>query len=214
MSAALEFASPAHFRRWLAANATSTEGVWLRLGKKGGAHQLINYAQALDQALCFGWIDGHKKPLDEHSWLQRFSRRRARSMWSARNVEHVARLTAAKQMTEHGQAEVDAARADGRWAKAYAPSSTSTVPAELVAELARRPKARAFFDVLTRANRYAIIFRLQTAKKPETRARRLALVLEMLEQGKTFHPQKVALVSSSRGRPRSGKSSHSHGSKP
>ncbi len=213
MSSALEFASTAQFRRWLAANATSTEGVWLRLGKKGGAHELINYAQALDQALdqalCFGWIDGHKKPLDEHSWLQRFSRRRARSMWSARNVEHVARLTAAKQLTEHGQAEVDAARADGRWAKAYAPSSTSTVHTELVAELARRPKARAFFDVLTRANRYAIIFRLQTAKKLETHTRRLAAIVEMLEQGKTYHPQKVALVTASRGRSagRRGKSS-------
>jgi uncharacterized protein YdeI (YjbR/CyaY-like superfamily) len=188
--APLEFPTPAAFRRWLQRHCSSTEAVWLRLGKKGSGLKLVNYVEALDQALCFGWIDGQKKPLDAHSWLQKFSRRRARSLWSRRNIEHVARLVASRQMTAAGLVEVDAAKADGRWGQAYDSPANASVPDDLLRALKARKAASAFFESLTRTNRYAITWRLQTAKKPETRARRLALILEMLEQGQTFHPQK------------------------
>jgi uncharacterized protein YdeI (YjbR/CyaY-like superfamily) len=137
--------------------------------------------------LCYGWIDSLKRPMDEASWLQRFGPRRARSKWSRLNTRHAERLIEAGRMKPAGLKEVEAARKDGRWAKAYDSPSTAAIPADLTRALARNPKAKAFFAGLNRANLYAIAYRLQTAKKPETREKRMRLILDMLARGEKFH---------------------------
>jgi uncharacterized protein YdeI (YjbR/CyaY-like superfamily) len=182
------FQSSADFRQWLEKNHARSTGIWLRIFKKTAKEKSLTYAQALDQALCYGWIDGQKKPFDEQSWLQRFTPRRPKSAWSKINTEHVARLTKAGAMTAAGLKAVEAAKADGRWQAAYASPRNAGPPEDFLKELGKNKKAKAFFETLNRANVYAIVYRLQTAKKPETRAKRMKTILDMMAQGKKFHP--------------------------
>jgi uncharacterized protein YdeI (YjbR/CyaY-like superfamily) len=181
------FSSPKMWERWLAKNHAAASGVWLRFFKKDSGVATVTYAEALDGALCFGWIDGQVRKHDVQSWLQRFTPRRARSLWSKRNREHVARLTASGKMRAAGLKQVEAARADGRWDCAYDSPSKMTVPQDFLKALAKNKKALAFFKSLNKTNVYSIAWRLQTAKKPETRAKRLQAVLDMLASGKKFH---------------------------
>jgi len=187
MNEVLSFRSASDFRKWLAVNYRKSTGIWLRIYKKSSGESSISYAEALDEALCYGWIDGQKQPHDEGSWRQRFTPRRAMSGWSKRNTEHAARLIAAKRMKAAGQAEIDAAKKDGRWTAAYDSSSKAAVPDDFLAALRKDKKALACFESLNKANTYAIAYRLQTAKKPETRARRLKMILGMMERGEKFH---------------------------
>lgn len=181
----------AAWRAWLAGNHADPTGVWLRLAKKGTTSPTrLVYDEALRTALCFGWIDGQVRQHDAATYRQRFTPRRARSPWSARNVGIVAELEAAGLMTPAGLAEVERAKADGRWAAAYAGPATAQVPADLAAALDADPAARAMFDVLTKQNRYAVIWRVNQAKRPETRARRIEQFVAMLSRGETVHPQR------------------------
>ncbi len=181
------FSSAATWRRWLDANHATSSGLWLRIYKKAAGKKTVTYAEALDEALCYGWIDGQKNKGDEASWLQKFTPRRPRSMWSKNNREHVARLVEAGRMTVRGQKEVDAARKDGRWDKAYDAASTMEIPADFLRELKKDKQALSFFESLNRTNVFAIVWRLQTAKKPETRTRRMELFFQMMKDGKKFH---------------------------
>ena len=183
----LHFETPAEWERWLAEHFARTEGVRLKLRRKNGSLPGVSYAEALDVALCYGWIDGQVGALDDDFHLQVFSPRRARSMWSQNNRDHVARLIAEGRMQPSGRAAVEAAKADGRWDAAYAPASTAAEPDDLRAALDANPAARAFFDTLTGANRYAILYRVQDAKKPETRAARIAKFVEMCHNHETVH---------------------------
>lgn len=183
----LSFRSPSEFRKWLAAKHAKSEGIWLRIFKKNSDTESITYGEALDEALCYGWIDGQKQKHDAESWLQKFTRRRAKSGWSRINTGHAERLIKAGRMKAAGQAEVDAAKKDGRWKAAYDSPSNSTFPDDFLAALNKVPKAKAFFNSLNKANLYAISYRLQTAKKPETRQRRMELILGMLARGEAFH---------------------------
>jgi len=187
MSDVLAFRSPGEFRKWLAANHGESEGIWLRIFKKGSGEATVSYAEALDEAICFGWIDGQKQKHDDHSWRQRFTPRRAKSGWSKNNTKHAERLIAAGKMKPAGRAEVNAAKKDGRWKAAYDSPSNAKIPEDFLKALRRNTKAKAFFDFLNRANVYAIAYRLQTAKKPETRERRMKMILEMLACGEKFH---------------------------
>jgi uncharacterized protein YdeI (YjbR/CyaY-like superfamily) len=163
----------------------------LALTKKGGTVTTLTWQQAVDEALCFGWIDGQARKGDQEiSWI-RFTPRRPRSSWSQRNVAHVARLEAAGRMQPAGRAAVDAAKADGRWAVAYAPSSEAEAPADLVAAIAADPAARAMFDVLTKANRFALIYRVNAVKRAETRERKISEFVAMLARHETIYPQKA-----------------------
>lgn len=181
------FETPEAWRAWLQANHTSHGGLWVRMYPKDGGKPSLTYAQALDEALCYGWIDGQKNKDEPGSFLQRFTPRKPRSAWSQRNREHIERLTQAGKMTPGGQREVDAAKADGRWEAAYAPQSTIGVPEDFAAALAAVPHARAFFDTLTKAQRYSFLYRITTAKKPETRTKRIAWALELLGKGEKVH---------------------------
>lgn len=183
----LFFRNAAEFRKWLAANHRQAEGIWLRISKKNSAKSSVTYAEALDEALCFGWIDGQKQPQDDSSWLQGFSRRRPKSGWSKINTKHAERLIAKKKMKPAGQAEIDAAKKDGRWTSAYDSPSNATFPEDFLAAVRRDKKAKAFFESLNKANLYAIAYRLQTAKKPETRQKRMEMILGMLAAGRAFH---------------------------
>lgn len=178
------------WRSWLEEHHDSSPGVWLVLHKKGGAATELTYADALDEALCFGWIDGQMARRDEGSYRQRMTPRSKRSAWSARNVDHVARLEREGRMHDAGRAAVVAAKTDGRWDAAYAGQATATVPDDLARAIAATPRAQAMFDVLTAANRYAILHRLTTIKRAETRARRIAEFVEMLARHEAPHPQK------------------------
>jgi uncharacterized protein YdeI (YjbR/CyaY-like superfamily) len=182
------FRSSADFRAWLEQSHVASSGIWLRFYKKASGEESLTYAQALDQALCFGWIDGQKKPFDAQSWLQRFTPRRPKSTWSKINTEHVARLTKTGMMTAAGLKAVEAAKADGRWQAAYASQRDAAPPEDFLKELGKSKKAKAFFETLNKANVYAIVYRLATAKKPETRAKRMKAILAMMAQGKKFHP--------------------------
>ena len=182
------FKSPKNFRSWLAENQADEEGLWLRIFKKDSCEPTVTYAGALDQALCFGWIDGQKKSHDEKSWIQKFTPRRARSSWSKINAGHAERLMASGQMTSAGLAAIEAAKADGRWQAAYDSPSKAAPPEDFLKALGKNKKAKMFFESLNQANVYAIAYRLQTAKKPETRARRLKQALEMMARGEKFHP--------------------------
>src|SRR3954468_18926019 len=163
------FRSSKELRAWMAKEHTQAPGLHLRIYKKDSGVPSVTYAEALDQALCFGWIDAQKLPFDANSWVQKFTPRRAKSRWSRINVGHVDRLIQEGQMTPAGLKEVEAAKADGRWAAAYDSPANSTVPPEFLEALARNTKAKQFFSTLNRANLYAITYRLQTAKRPETR---------------------------------------------
>jgi uncharacterized protein YdeI (YjbR/CyaY-like superfamily) len=188
MTPVLHFPDARRWRAWLARNHRTPEGVWLKLAKKGSPVPSVSYAEALDEALCFGWIDGQKKSHDPNAFLQKFTPRRSRSIWSKRNIEHCERLLAGGRMTPSGQAEIDRAKADGRWAEAYDPPSRAEPPEDLRRALAGNRPARQFFEALDRTNRYAILWRLQTAKRPETRARRLETFVQMLAEGRKIHP--------------------------
>ena len=182
------FAGPADFERWLRKHHATATCLWVKYAKKKSGIASLDWNQAVDVALCYGWIDGQAKALDETHSLQRFTPRGKRSPWSKLNRERVARLIAAGRMQAAGLAEVERARADGRWDAAYDSPATATVPDDLARALARSAKAKASFEALNASNRYAILHRLQEAKKPETRARRLATFVEMLEQGQKLHP--------------------------
>ncbi|GAC1527610.1 MAG: YdeI family protein [Chloroflexota bacterium] len=173
---------------WLAEQHLASTGIWLKIARKGSGIDTVSYAEALDVALCYGWIDGQKDAFDDAYWLQRFTPRRARSKWSKINCDKVTALTQKGQMKPAGLREVERARADGRWDAAYQSQSTATVPDDLQVALDRNPKAREFFATLGSGNRYAILYRIQDAKKPETRARRIEQYVAMLNEGKTIHP--------------------------
>jgi uncharacterized protein YdeI (YjbR/CyaY-like superfamily) len=181
----------AALRAWLVEQHATSPGVWLALTRKGGTTTTLTWQQAVDEALCFGWIDGQARKRDEQTSCVRFTPRRRRSMWSARNVEHVARLEAEGRMTAAGRAAVEAAKADGRWDRAYAASSDAEVPSDLAAAIAAVPEAQAMFDVLTRTNRYALIHRLTTVKKAETRRRKIDGFVAMLARHEAPYPQKA-----------------------
>ena len=187
MNEILCFRSSAKFRKWLAANHRQSDGIWLRIFKKDSGEPSVTYAEALDEALCFGWIDGLKQRHDEVSWRQRFTPRRPKSGWSRINTQHADRLMKAGRMKAAGQAAIDAAKKDGRWTAAYDSPSKATIPEDFLAALRRDKKAYAFFESLNKANRYAIAYRLQTAKKPETKQRRMEMILAMLARGEAFH---------------------------
>jgi uncharacterized protein YdeI (YjbR/CyaY-like superfamily) len=175
---------------WLARRHTTSDGVWLALAKRGGHPPTrLRYQEALEEALCYGWIDGQVRRRDADSYRQRFTPRRKRSAWSRRNVDLAERLIAEGRMKPTGYAAVDQARSDGRWQAAYAGSATIEVPNDLAEALAAEPKAAAMFSLLTRQNRYAILYRLDTAKRSDTRSRRLATFVEMLARGETIYPQ-------------------------
>lgn len=176
------------WENWLARHHADADGVWLRLYKKDSGVKSVRRADALDVALCFGWIDGQaKKDGEENSWLQKFTPRRANSLWSKRNREHISRLEKAGRMKPAGLLEVEKAKADGRWDKAYDSPANMEMPEEFMKRLAKNKKALAFFNTLNKTNKYAIGWRLQTAKRPETRERRMNNILEMLSKGEKFH---------------------------
>ncbi|GIJ56917.1 YdeI/OmpD-associated family protein [Virgisporangium aurantiacum] len=178
-------------RAWLSSNHATSTGVWLALARKGGTVTTLTWQQAVDEALCFGWIDGQARRGDqEFSWI-RFTPRTSRSSWSQRNVANVARLEAEGRMLPAGRAAVEAAKADGRWAAAYAPPSEAQVPADLVAAIAAEPAAQAMFDVLTSANRFALIHRVNSVKRAETRQRKIVEFVAMLARHETIYPQKA-----------------------
>ena len=181
----------AAWRTWLAENVDERAGVWLVLAKKGTTDPTsLSYAAALEEALCHGWIDGQARRRDEGTYVQRFTPRRRRSMWSQRNVGIVERLTAEGRMHPQGLSEVARAKADGRWEVAYAGPATAEIPADLTEALAARPEAQAMFENLTSQNRFAMLHRLGAAKWPETRARRIEQYVDMLARGETFYPQR------------------------
>jgi len=175
------------FRVWLGANHVKSDGIWLRIFKKHSGKASIAYAEALDEALCHGWIDGQRKPCDEKSWIQRFTPRRTRSKWSKLNTRHVERLLKAGLMHEAGLKAVEAAKADGRWQAAYDSPRDAAPPQDFFKALAKNRKAETFYKTLNRANIYAIAYRLQTPKKPETRERWMQKILAMLSRGEKFH---------------------------
>jgi uncharacterized protein YdeI (YjbR/CyaY-like superfamily) len=181
------FDSQKKWRNWLAKNYSTVDGVWLQFYKKDSGVKSLKYAEALDEALCFGWIDGQSKSLDEKSYLQKFTPRRKRSLWSKRNIEKVEQLIKDRKMHKAGIEQIEAAKADGRWQKAYDSPANMKMPEDFLKELSKKPKALKFFNTLNKTNTYAIAWRLQTAKKPETRERRMKIIIEMLNKGEKFH---------------------------
>ena len=181
------FATPVAFRSWLANHHRTSPGLWLQIAKKGTGVASITYAEAIDEALCVGWIDGQRGALDDVWFLQRFTPRRRASRWSKINCAKVDALVEAGRMQSAGQAEIDAAKADGRWDAAYDGARSATVPEDLQAALDAVPEAAAFFATLTGNNRYAVLYRVQDAKRADTRARRIALFVEMCREGKTVY---------------------------
>jgi uncharacterized protein YdeI (YjbR/CyaY-like superfamily) len=186
----LTFASAAEWEAWLERHHADAREAWLKIARKGSAHVTVTHAEALDSALCFGWIDAVRNKLDDDHFLQRFTPRSARSTWSQINCAKVEALTTAGRMRPAGLAQVERARADGRWDAAYPGQRTITVPDDLQRELDARPAAAAFFAGLDSRNRYAILYRLQQAKRPETRARRLEKFVAMLDAGETIYPRR------------------------
>lgn len=181
------FASSAGIETWLEENHADSEGIWLKIAKKGSGVESVTYAEALEVALCFGWIDSQKRGFDQKHFLQRFTPRRPRGKWSRINRDKATALIAAGKMRPAGLAEVEAAKADGRWEAAYEGQRNAKVPGDLQRELDRNEAAREFFATLDSANRYAIVYRLNDAKKPETRERRLRKFVGMLERGEKIH---------------------------
>ena len=185
------FASEAAFEKWLAANHAAAPELWLKIHKKGSGRPTVTYAQALDVALCWGWIDGIRKSFDESSFLQRFTPRKPKSIWSQINREHIARLVAAGRMTPHGQRQVDAARADGRWDAAYAAmreTTAASIPDDLRAAIEANRRALATFRTLNRQNLFSLAFRTNNMKTPAGRAKKIAALVAMLARGETIIP--------------------------
>lgn len=183
----LEVTTPKEWDRWLEKNHATTRGVWLKFYKKATGISTLTHDQALDEALCYGWIDGQSRSYDEKSWLQKFTPRRPRSIWSKRNIEHIDRLKELGKMKPAGIAALEAAKADGRFHQAYDSPANMQMPPDFLKKLARNKKAKEFFQTLNKSNTYAIAWRLQTAKKAETREKRLKQILEMLAKGEKFH---------------------------
>jgi uncharacterized protein YdeI (YjbR/CyaY-like superfamily) len=183
----LAFASPAEWEAWLDAEHADSDGVWLKFAKKGSGVETVVYADALDVALCYGWIDSQVRSLDERFYLQKFTPRRAKSKWSQINREKIEQLTKQGRMKPAGLAQVELAKADGRWEAAYAPPTKLEVPADLQQALDASPQAAEFWAGLNKSNRYAIIYQLEDAKKPETRVRRLGKFVAMLERGEKLY---------------------------
>ncbi|NGN95130.1 hypothetical protein G5C66_20620 [Nocardioides sp. KC13] len=181
---------PPAWRAWLEEHHADTSAVWLVLTKKGGTLTTLTWQTALDEALCFGWIDGQARRRDEQSSFQRFTPRGPKSRWSQRNVEHISRLEAEGRMTAAGRAAVEAAKADGRWEAAYAGSATAETPPDLLAAIAAVPEAQAMYDVLTSQNRFALYHRITSLKTEAARARKIEEYVAMLARHETIHPQK------------------------
>ena len=184
----LSFATAAAWAEWLAAHHAGSRGVWLKLAKTASGVASVTYAEALEVALVWGWIDGQKQSVDDASWAQKFTPRGAKSLWSQVNRDKALALIASGAMRPPGLAEVERAKADGRWDAAYAPQSRATVPDDLAAALAANPRAADFFATLNAANRYAVLFRVNNAKRPETRAKNVARFVEMLARHEKLYP--------------------------
>lgn len=184
----LTFANQEDWEAWLATNGEVVTGVWLRIAKKSARQPTLTYAQALEGAICYGWIDGQKQAESEYHWLQRFTPRTTRSIWSKINKAKAEALISAGRMQPTGLREINRAKQDGRWEAAYSPASTSTVPDDLQQALNRNPKAKRFFATLNSKNRYAILFRIQNLKKAETRAKKISQFVDMLNNGEKIHP--------------------------
>jgi uncharacterized protein YdeI (YjbR/CyaY-like superfamily) len=184
----IAFSSAKDWERWLAKGHAKSGGIWLQIFKKGSRIATVSYQEALTVALCYGWIDGQIKKHDKDSWLRKFTPRRPNSIWSKRNCELVEQLMKSDNMRPAGLKAIAAAKADGRWDRAYDSPSRTTVPADFLTLLSKNKKANAHFKTLSKANIYAITWRLQTAKKTETREKRMRMILEMLVRGQSFHP--------------------------
>lgn len=184
----LSFGSAEEWEEWLAKNHARPQGIWLRFFRKGSGTATITYAEALDAALCYGWIDAQALKHDEQSWLQKFTPRRPKSGWSKNNTLRAERLIKEGKMKPAGLKAIEAAKSDGRWERAYDSPGSASPPEDFLKELDKDQKAKEFFRTLEKRNTYAIIYRLQTAKTPETRARRMKKILKMLNRGRTFHP--------------------------
>ena len=185
----IRFESAVDWAAWLEANHAQSPGVWIEIAKTGGPQPTVTYPEALDVAICFGWIDGQKaSSVDDAHWLQKFTRRGQRSKWSKVNRQKATALIEQGRMRPAGLAEVERAQQDGRWDAAYDSPGTATVPDDLQQALDSRPAAAAFFATLNSRNRYAILYRIQDAKRPETRARRIADFVAMLDEGRTLYP--------------------------
>ncbi|CAN7158163.1 YdeI/OmpD-associated family protein [Pararhizobium sp. LjRoot238] len=189
----LAFASAAEWESWLDVQPATSNGLWLKFAKKASGVPSVSKQEAIDAALCHGWIDGQLKPFDENHWLIRFTPRRPKSKWSAINGKRAQTLIDEGRMCPAGLAEIEKAKADGRWAAAYEPQSKATVPDDLRRALDGNESAKAFFDTLDSANRYSVLYRVHTATKPEARARTIDKLVAMLARGETFHPRKGKL---------------------
>lgn len=183
----IDFATPEAWEQWLEAHHTEPDGLWLKIAKKESGHQSVTYQEALEVALCFGWIDGQKNKFDEQYWVQKFTPRRSKSPWSAINREKANKLIEQGKMRDAGLREVEKAKADGRWDNAYTSQTYATVPPDLQAALDANPAAQTFFNQLNSANRYAIIYRVGSAKKPETRQKRIEQFVQMLLENRKIH---------------------------
>ncbi|GAC1566551.1 MAG: YdeI family protein [Ktedonobacteraceae bacterium] len=184
----MSFETRQGWEQWLTKHHADTKGIWLKIAKKESSISSVNYAEALDSALCYGWIDGQKASFDDRYWLQKFSPRRPKSMWSKVNCDKATALIAEGRMQPAGLRQVELAQADGRWDLAYESQSKITIPADFQSELDKNQQAKEFFSTLNSVNRYAILFRIQTAKKPETRTARIQKFIEMLSKNEKIYP--------------------------
>ena len=181
------FPSAESWKKWLAKNHALSPGIWLRFFKKDSGVACVSYDDALDIALCYGWIDGQLKKYDDQSWLRKFTPRRPRSVWSKRNRQRAEQLINTRKMQTAGLQKINAAKENGSWAAAYDSLGRMTIPQDFLDELSKNKQAKIFFDTLSKANHYSIVWRLQTAKKPETRRKRLEIIINMLSRGEKFH---------------------------
>ncbi len=183
----ISFKTQNEFRKWLEKNYNSSIGIWLRFYKKESGASSITHEEALDEAMCFGWIDGQLNKYDDKSWLQKFTPRRSKSIWSKRNAERCEQLIKLGKMKPSGFKEINGAKEDGRWQKVYDSPANMKIPDDFIEKLSQNKKALQFFETLNRANLYAISWRLQTAKRPATRENRIKKIIEMLSKGEKFH---------------------------
>ena len=184
----LSFETQSSLEDWLSSNVANSAGVWLQIAKKGSGIASVTYDEAVESALCYGWIDSHKKTYDEQTWIQKFTPRGARSIWSKVNTEKAEALIAAGRMTEQGFKAIENAKQNGSWDNAYEPQSVASLPEDFIEELERNSKAKSFFETLNSQNKYAILFRIKNAKKPETRTTKIQQFISMLERGEKIYP--------------------------
>ncbi|PKM41374.1 MAG: bacteriocin-protection protein [Firmicutes bacterium HGW-Firmicutes-9] len=184
----LSFETQSSLEDWLKSNAASSAGVWLQIAKKSSGIASVTYDEAVESALCYGWIDSHKKTYDEKTWIQKFTPRGTRSIWSKVNTEKAEALIAADRMTEQGFKAIENAKQNGNWDNAYEPQSVASLPEDFARELEQNSKAKAFYDMLNGQNKYAILFRIKNAKKQETRTKRIQQFISMLERGEKIYP--------------------------